>query len=327
MISTLGENKLPAGSRVSDNRIPRMYTVPMPIRVIAAFISVLFFVSAGRAQTTGVRELAPGVYLWPGDRDRRQPANCTWVVFKDYVVVLDANFPWGAREILSKIKSTTDKPIRYVFNTHHHADHSYGNSIFVDQGATVITSRATDEELRTQGAAGWTNWHDAAHSLEGARLEPASLTFSDQMALDDGTQRVELIRLGPAHSNGDAVAYLPKHKILVTGDLCVTWAFGNNVADPSANYDNWIRALDKMAGWNVTTVVPGHGPVASATALQVQREYLADMLGQVRAGISAGKSTDELARTIDLGKHGTIAHDSEANATSIRAMYRHLSQK
>jgi len=299
----------------------------MLVRVIAAFISLLFFVSAGQAQTIGVRELAPGVYLWPGDRDRRQPANCTWVIFKDYVLVLDANFPWGAREILSKIKSTTDKPIRYVFNTHYHGDHSYGNSIFVDQGATVITSRATDEELRTKGALGWTNWHEAAHSLEGARLEPASLTFSDQMALDDGTQRVEFTRLGPSHSNGDAVAYLPKQKILVTGDLCVTWAFGNNVADASANYDNWIHALDQMAGWNVTTVVPGHGPVASAAALQVQREYLADMLGQVRAGISAGKSADELARTIDLSKHGTIAHDTEANATSIRAMYRHLSQK
>ncbi|HXJ42704.1 MAG TPA: MBL fold metallo-hydrolase [Bryobacteraceae bacterium] len=296
-------------------------------KIVARLLLLMLFAVAGQAQSSGVRQLAPGVYLWPGDRDRRQPANCTWVVFKDYVVVLDANFPWGAREILTKIRTTTDKPIRYVFNTHYHGDHSYGNSVFVDRGAAVITSQATDKELRTRGAAGWTNWRDTAHSLEGARLEPASITFTDQMVLDDGTQRVELIRMGPSHSNGDAVAYLPKQKILIAGDLCVTWGFGNNVADASANYDNWLHGLERMAAWGVTTVVPGHGAVGSVEVLKVQREYLADMVYGVRSGIAAGKSADELVREIDLRKHGLIANDADANAVSIRAVYRHLTAK
>src|SRR5205085_2866052 len=106
------------------------YTVTMRLRIFAAltFASLLFF--AARAQNDRVRELAPGVYFWQGNGDLREPANCTWIIFKDYVLVIDANFPWGAREILPQIKRTTDKPIRFVFDTHYHSDHSFGNSIF-----------------------------------------------------------------------------------------------------------------------------------------------------------------------------------------------------
>jgi cyclase len=274
-----------------------------------------------------VRELAPGVYEWQGDRDKREPANATWVIFKDYVFLVDANFPWGAREILSAIKSTTDKPIRYVFNTHYHADHSFGNSLYADLGATVICTEACASEVKTKGAASWANWKDTQHSLEGARLLPPAITFSDRLVFDDGTQRVELIRFGPSHSKGDGVAYLPGQKILATGDLCVTWGFGNNVGDADANYDNWLRALQEMASWEPRIVVPGHGPISDRSALLADRDYLADMRQQVRAGISAGKTAEELAAQINLSSHGTIAGDANANATSVRAMYKHLSGK
>jgi cyclase len=298
----------------------------MPIRIGATFTFALLLFFSARAQNSRVRQLAPGVYVWQGDRDKQEPANCTWVVFKDYVLVVDANFPWGARQILPEIKRTTSKPIRFVFDTHYHADHSTGNSLFVDAGATIVCTQACDGELRTKGAKAWDNWKPP-RSIEGARLAPASITFSDAMVFDDGTERVELTRLGPGHSKGDAVAYLPKEKILVTGDLCVTWAYGNNVADVDADYDHWLKALDTMAGWDVTTVVPGHGTPAGPPALKVQRGYLADMVNQVRAGIKAGKSGDELASQINLSKDGVIGGDATANANSIRAMYKHLAAK
>jgi Zn-dependent hydrolases, including glyoxylases len=278
---------------------------------------------AGPAEQ-GFREITAGVYVFPGDRDKREPANLTLVIFKDFALVIDGNFPWGARERLPKIKSVTDKPVRYLFDTHYHGDHAYGNSLYADQGATIVLSEATDQELRTKGAKGWKNWKDSQHSLAGAHIEPATITFSDKLVFDDGTQRVELIRLGPGHTNGDAVAYLPKPGIVATGDLCVTWGYGNNVADPEANYDGWLAALDRMASWNVHSVVPGHGPVAGPEALRTEREYLADMLKQVKAGIAAGKTADQLSRKINLANHGTIASSADANTTSIKAMFRHL---
>ncbi len=178
--------------------------------------------------------------------------------------------------------------------------------------------------MQTKGAKGWTNWKDTAHPLDGARLEQATITFTDGMVFDDGTHRVEMTRVGPGHSKGDAVAYLPKEKILITGDLCVTWSAGNNMADVDADHDNWVRALDRLSSWDVKTVIPGHGPIAKAPALRAQREYLADLVNQVRAGKRAGKSADELARVIDLSKHGSLAASKEGNATSIRAVYKSL---
>src|SRR5262249_55015837 len=157
--------------------------------------------------------------------------------------------------------------------------------------------------------------------LTGARFEPATMTFTDGMVFDDGTHRVELMRMGPGHSKGDSVAYLPHEKILVTGDLCVTWSSGNNVADADSDHDNWVRALERMEKMDVTTVIPGHGTPAAKRALTAQREYLADMISQVRGGKRAGKTPDQLAQEIDLSRHGNLAANKDGNASSIRAMY------
>jgi cyclase len=298
----------------------------VPFRHFALFF-LLLLPLAGQTANHPVRELAPGVYEWQGDRDQREPANATWIVFKDYVFLVDANFPWGAREIVPAIRKTTDKPIRYVFNTHYHGDHSFGNSIYSDLGATVICTEACANEMKTKGAASWTNWNNPQHSLEGAHLQPPAITFSDRLVFDDGTQRVELIHLGPSHSKGDGVAYLPNQKIVATGDLCVTWGFGNNVGDVGGDYDNWLRVLDEMASWEPKVVVPGHGPISDRSALLADRDYLADMMKQVKAGMQAGKTADQLAAEINLSSHGTIAGDATANATSVRAMYKRFSAK
>ena len=124
--------------------------------IVGAFAALLFVALGQQAQSpAGVRQLAPGVFSRQGDRDRRQPANTSWVIFRDYVVVIDANTPWGIREILPEIRKTTDKPIRYVFDTHYHWDHTWGNSVLVDAGVTVVCSRDCAAELVTKGKREW----------------------------------------------------------------------------------------------------------------------------------------------------------------------------
>jgi glyoxylase-like metal-dependent hydrolase (beta-lactamase superfamily II) len=289
--------------------------MPVPVfkrPALICFFAVLAFV-AGRGQNTTVRELAPGVYFWQGDQPRKVPANCTWIVLKDYVVVVDANFPPAAKEILAEIRKTTGKPIRFLFDTHWHGDHTAGNGVYLEAGATIVCSQACAEELRAPRPGGKPPFN-----------APASLTFDGRMAFDDGERRIELTRLGPAHSKGDAVAYLPKEKILIAGDLCVNWNYGNMVADANADHDNWIRALDTLSQWDVRTVVTGHGSLGTTETLRAQRAYLADMLQQVRAGLKAGKTADQLAAEIDLTKHGSFGASAPHNATSIRAIYRKL---
>src|SRR5436190_13878105 len=85
-----------------------------------------------------VRQLAPGVWSRQGDKDVHLPANTSWIEFKDFVVVIDANTPFGINAALPEIKKTTSKPIRYAFDTHYHWDHTQGNSVLADQGVTII---------------------------------------------------------------------------------------------------------------------------------------------------------------------------------------------
>jgi glyoxylase-like metal-dependent hydrolase (beta-lactamase superfamily II) len=293
-------------------------------RLMAVVLFSLLLWGAAANTPESVQELAPGVFVRLGNRDRNQPANCGWVVFKDYVLVIDANFPWGAKEILPQIRKTSDKPIRFVFNTHYHGDHAYGSSQFTAQGATLICSQDCAAESRTKGQAGWDrNTATGEYSLKPYRLEHPTLVFDKSMVFDDGEKRVELHLAGPGHSKGDAVAWLPKEKILFTGDLCVNWGFGNNVADADADHDNWLKALEKMRQMAPKTVVVGHGDPGGPDVLIAQHKYLSEMLGKVRSGIQSGRTADQLAADIDLTSH-KIGSNKERNAASVRAVYRKL---
>src|SRR5437870_13761513 len=92
-----------------------------------------------------VKEVAPGVffrYSAISATDMKVPfggSNNIWVVFEDYVVVIDANFPKEAGDVIEAVKKTTDKPIRYVLDTHHHGDHAYGNAVFAKAGASIVS--------------------------------------------------------------------------------------------------------------------------------------------------------------------------------------------
>src|SRR5690348_13502966 len=104
-----------------------------------------------------VREVAPGVFFRYSSisaTDKTVPfggSNNIWVVFGDYVVVIDANFPKEAGDVIAAIKKTTDKPIRYVLDTHHHGDHAYGNAVFAKSGASIVAQANCARLLRVNG--------------------------------------------------------------------------------------------------------------------------------------------------------------------------------
>ncbi len=182
-------------------------------------------------------QVADGVFFHQGDIDHQGYCNNGWVIFKDYVLVIDANFPSGAQNILPKIRALTPKPIRFAFDTHHHGDHAYGNQVMVDNGATPVAHTGVVEEMVRYetgyygGKPG--RWEDTAKArpdVAASRLTPPSLLFPRELYFDDGKHRVELLHLGVAHTHGDAVAWLPKERILFTGDACVNGPY-NFVGD------------------------------------------------------------------------------------------------
>jgi glyoxylase-like metal-dependent hydrolase (beta-lactamase superfamily II) len=299
-----------------------MKRAALPVVLLA-----LLFVAYERTavtQSRSVRQLAPGVFSRQGDTDARQPANTSWIEFHNFVVVIDANTPWGIRAILPEIKKTTSKPVRYVFDTHYHWDHSQGNSVMADEGVTVICSQDCASELSTKGKEEWASGAKRTdqYSLTPYRMELPSVVFDNFMAIDDGERRLELRRVGPAHTMGDAVAFLPKEGILFTGDLCVNWRSGNNVGDPDADHSHWAQVLNDMAGWNLKIVIPGHGDPGTVDTLKAQSAFLDDLWKQVSAGKKAGKTVDQLLKDVDLSKHGNFAADAQQNQTAIRQVFR-----
>jgi cyclase len=277
-------------------------------------------------QVQSVHQLAPGVWMRQGDKDARQPANTSWIEFTDFVVVIDANTPWGIQAALPEIRKTTDKPIRYAFDTHYHWDHTQGNSLLVDQGVTVVCSADCAAELLGKGQGEWTNMaSNPQYSLAPFRLQQPTMVFGDSMAIDDGRRRLEFRKVGPAHTIGDAVAFLPAEGIVFTGDLVVNWRFGNNVGDRDANLPRWADVLLEIAAWpNLKIVAPGHGSVGAVGTLRGQSAFLKDLWNKVSAGKNRGKTADELVKEIDLSNNGDWAADAAQNASAIRQTFRRL---
>ncbi len=116
----------------------------MLLLVLAAFLSPA---SLATAEVNGVEKLAPDVYFHEGDLKGHGHCNNGWIVFDDFVLVIDGNFPSGAQVILPKIKAVTDKPVRFAFDTHHHGDHAYGNLFWVENGAVPVAHAGVIEEM------------------------------------------------------------------------------------------------------------------------------------------------------------------------------------
>ena len=247
-----------------------------------------------------VKEVAPGVffrYSAISAADKTVPfggSNHAWVVFKEYVVVIDANFPKEAGDVLDAIKKTTKLPVKYVFDTHHHGDHAWGNTVWAKAGATVIGSKECARLLKTSGPKEFEAEQkklDGRKDVKAADLKQVDEAFSETLALDDGTQRVEFHFLGHAHTPGDAVAYLPKHKILCTGDLCVNGAF--NYCG-HADTASWVKVLERAERFDVKLVVPGHGPLAGKDVLGKQRRWFEELRAAVKKGIDDKKELKDI---------------------------------
>jgi len=261
-------------------------------------------IPAGMAEASKVDLVAPDIYFHEGRVADNADAVCNngWILFEDYVLVVDANFPAGAKLIISKIRSLTDKPIRFAFDTHHHGDHAYGNQVFVENGGVPVAHTGVIEEMKRYETGYYDDkpgaWEAAAKGradLRTTKLKPPSVLFSKDLFFDDGKHRVELIHLGVAHTHGDAVAWLPKEKILFTGDMCVNGPY-NYVGD--GDVGKWVVTLDAVKKLGAETICTGHGPRSVASVLDDQQAFFKALREQVGA-LMADKPPEDAKTQIE----------------------------
>jgi glyoxylase-like metal-dependent hydrolase (beta-lactamase superfamily II) len=277
-------------------------------------------------EETKITELAPGVYF---RKAQTAPVftgcNQGWVIFRDFVLVIDANFPNQAQLVIQEIRKQTDKPIRFVFDTHYHGDHADGNVHYARLGASAVAAERSQAEFETKGAAGFERSKQSkAEEYGSLEYGAPSLYFPNKLIFDDGTQRVELLHFGHGHTLGDAVAWLPKHGILFTGDACVNGPF-NYMGD--GNTESWIACLSAMQELPVRIVAPGHGELSDKKLLAQQKRYFLELRGAISKAIADGETLDQIKNELDLPFYQEWAGvDVKTRVENIEHVYKELAK-
>jgi glyoxylase-like metal-dependent hydrolase (beta-lactamase superfamily II) len=212
--------------------------------------------------------------------------NVAVLVTSEGVLLIDDKFDQDHDAIMEKIKSVTNQPVKYVINTHYHADHSGGNAKFLPTAEIISTENARNNILQ----------HKQSNAPPG--VMPARIVFNQETAVFLGGKEVRARYMGRGHTNGDAVIYFPQLKVLHTGDLMAN-------ASPLIDYSGggslieWTKTLDEALKLDFDTVIPGHGPVTDKAGLLAYRNNVEKLRTRVTGLIHEGKSQADLAKFME----------------------------
>ena len=252
---------------------------------------------------SGLQEVAPNVFAYIHSGVGWDICNSGFIVGDDGVLVIDAMMVASqVRLYMEEIRKVTDKPIRYVVNTHHHVDHSFGNQFYLP--AEIVSHRGCREALITRGADVGMLSERYPHYRDDwaeARLTPASITYEDKMIVHLGGKVIELLHPGPAHTYGDTLVYLPEDKVLFTGDVAFHYL------PPLArdgHISNWIKVANGILNHlDATTLIPGHGPVSGKEVVSATLKYLRLVKRTSRSHFQWGASVEDTSRAVLLGEY------------------------
>ncbi len=260
-------------------------------------------------------------------------SNAGLVTGTDQALLVDTLFDLAmTREMLDGLAPVTAAhPIRTLVNTHANGDHWFGNELVTD--AEIIASQATAQEMATNGPdliRGMLDQLGALGRFANHIFEPfdftditptvATRTFDSELTLDVGGVMARVLMLGPAHTQGDSVVFVPDEGVLYAGDLLfiggtpITWA---------GPVSNWITACDRMLALEPEIVVPGHGPVVVADDINRVRDYLVWVQAEASARYERGMSPEDAVRDINLGRFAELDERGRI-AQNVLAVYYEL---
>jgi cyclase len=250
------------------------------------------------AEPAGVEKVAPGVWFLLGDPSKGY-SNTTVIEMHDYLIVVDANYPGRAKELLALMPQISPKPVRYVFDTHAHGDHSYGNSVWTKAGAKTMAFAGVGKEMDRWEPARWqaaaAKRDDVKATGESGVQRPKKLIDGDKFILKDKDREVDFLFLGWGHTPGDGYVWLPQERVLATGDGAVNGP-RNKLAD--AWVANWPAVLEKAITLKPEFVLPGHGERGGIEILRGQRRFLLDLYAAVAKQVAQGRRASEIRVTL-----------------------------
>ena len=264
-------------------------------------------------------QVKPGLYVIRGPFDPCAPGGCNGRntddgllhepgdvavrVTSEGAIVVDDKFVQNVPDVLSRVKSVTTQPIRYLLNSHHHADHIGGNGAVMDLGIEIIAHKNIRENI-----------------IRNKQPGPPRLTFTDEEDIHLGGVEVRMLYLGRGHTNGDTVIFFPDLRTIHSGDLVIDGM-------PVIDYDNggsaleFVTTLEKMMALDFDTVIPGHGRVLTKDDVRAYIPKLKTMNERMRDLARRKVPDDQLATQLKLDDIGW-AH-TVSTSTFMRSIVRY----
>ena len=283
----------------------------------------------------GLHEVADGVWAYLQPNGSWGWSNAGLITSDDRSILVDTLFDLHlTREMLDAMQPITDTgcPIATVVNTHCNGDHWFGNSLV--RSAEIVASRRCADEMADQSPPRTNSLSPSIDpegllgtfirrvlgpfSFDGIELVRPTRIFEGELELQVGDRIVQLLEVGPAHTAGDVVAYLPGEQVMFTGDILFHRGHPIVWSGPVAN---WITACDRILELAPTTIVPGHGPLANLGAVSDLKAYFTYLTTESRMRFEAGMTALEAARDIDLAPFGDWG-EAERVVANIHALYR-----
>jgi len=230
-------------------------------------------------------------------------SNAGFVKGADGVAVVDSLLTEGrTRNFIEEIRRRAGQtPVRYLINTHYHCDHTYGNQLF--DGATIIGHPDCRDRMVATGLA--PTRRDPFVPWGDIRICPPTLTFEGRLKLFVGDTELELIQVGPAHTTHDVIVWLPRSRVLFTGDVLFTDA---TPILTDGSLTGSLAALDLMTSLDPDVIVPGHGELTDLSQVRAWRSYFDFLGGVATRAAAAGEHPLDVARDLDLGGFARWQH-------------------
>jgi cyclase len=258
----------------------RTLLIRVPTTLLFLLISWIAFTQSTQPPELTIEKVKTDLYAILGDG-----GNVAVYVTGEGVILVDDKFERDFEPILTKVKSVTDQPVKYIFSTHHHGDHSGGNVKFVPMVQIISTANARK------------NIVERKQSNAPDNITPAQIVFTTESSVFLGGKEVRAMYFGRGHTNGDAVIYFPALRTLHTGDLMagntplIDYPGGGSVVD-------WTKTLDQALQLDFDTVIPGHGAVTDKAGLLAYRNNVEKLRNRAAAMIREGKSQEEVGKVM-----------------------------
>jgi len=271
--------------------------------VMAGLVFLLSWMSAQNNDFSKVQikvtKVAGNVYMLEG-----AGGNIGASVGDDGIVVVDDQYAPLADRIQTALKGITDKPVRFVINTHYHEDHTGGNSYFQKQ-APIIAHDNVRKWLELGGTAG--NGGSVKFEAKPAPKDALPIiTFDHDVTVHLNGEDIRALYFPAGHTDGDAVIFFPKSNVVHMGDDFVTYGFPFIDVDSGGSIDGMIDGVEKVIGQVPADVkiIPGHGPVSSVTDVRAYLDMLKATREVVAKAIQSGQTLDQMkqAKLLDPWK-------------------------